>query len=358
MTPLLENAAMVTNLDGRFNDLLNIGAVIPPPPDLVIEGDPRLSDARAPLPGSVTNVSVAATAAIVQSKLDLNGDIPISWLGTTSGDAAQGDLAEYHFNKDQPNGYASLDGTGHLPVSELPLGGGTGTITSIGLTMPGTFGVTGSPVTASGIISVSWNAVPDGSWFGNSTGSSAAPAFNTAPIPLSLVPNLDASQVTSGVFAAARIPLAVGVGAGHAPGAAPDPGATGSELDYLGRDMTYHPVPSFGPGYQPVVPSPVLAINTGPPPYLVSVISSLEGVSMFYAINHPIPGAFSPVPDDGIIELQLGQRAYCYSAKAGYTNSPLVYIDAPVAPRRTRYRGDLFNAIVTGDDSQSVTVGP
>jgi hypothetical protein len=301
---------------------------------------------------------VANAAAIVQSKLNFNGDIPPSWLGTTSGDAAQGDLAEYHFNKDQPNGYASLDATGKIPLSELP-SGASGTITSIGLTMPGTFSVAGSPVTTIGTIAVSWVSVPDGSWLGNASGVSAAPTFSTAPIPISLIPSLNASQVTSGVFDVARIPLAVGVGVSHAPGAAPDPGATGNALDYLGRDMAYHPVPSFGPGYQPVVPSPILTISSGSGPFTVTVVSPLAGVSMFYAINNPASANFVPVPGSGLITLQLGQTAYCYSAKAGYTNSPVVFIHAPSAPPGELVTvGDLLDEVVLGDDSLSVTVGP
>jgi hypothetical protein len=361
MHPLLENAELTTDLDCQFYDLLNVGALIPVPPPLVSTDDPRLSDARNPLPESVTDASVSDIAGIVQSKLDLNGSIPPDWLGTTSDTAAQGNLAEYLFNKAYPNGYASLDGTGKIPAAQLPLGIGTGTVTSIGLTMPTQFAVTGSPVTASGVIAVNWTNITGSSWFGNSSATSLPPTFNTGLLPVSLMPSLDASKVTSGVLDPARLPVAVGVGATHMPGAAPDPGVTGNVFDYLARDMTYKPIPSFGPGYQPVVPSPQLEISTGPEPYIVSIISTqLDGVSLFYSVNNPNAG-FLPVPDTGEIILYTGQVVYAYGAKAGYTNSDMVVMPAPSAdPYSFVVTGDILNPteIVTGDDAQPVTVGP
>jgi hypothetical protein len=360
MTPLLENAQLTTILDCRFFNLLNVGGLIPVPPDLVVDSDPRLSDPRTPIDGSVTDISVADTAGIIQSKLDLNGTIPPGWLGTTSTTAAQGDLAEYFSNKGQINGYASLDGTGKVPVAQLPLGAGTGTLTSVGLAMPAQFAVTGSPVTVNGTISVAWTNAGAVSWLGNPSASPAIPAFQTAALPVSLIPGLDANKIVSGVLAPARLPVAIGVGVTHAPGAAPDPGPTGNVFDYLARDMTYKPIPSFGPGYQPTVPSPELEISTGPEPYIISIISTLDGVSLFYSINSPNSG-FVPVPDTGEVTLFTGQAVYAYGAKAGYTNSAVVVMPAPTAlPTEQVVTGAFINPteVVTGDDSLAVTVGP
>src|SRR5262249_49262059 len=215
-------------------------------------------DGRTPTPGTVSNASVADDAAISQSKLNLNGVIPPVWLGTTSTTAARGDLAEYLANKGQPGGYAGLDGTGKVPSAQLPDEVGVGTVTSLAITMPSDFGITGSPVTSSGTIAISWNNVAANSWFGNSSGSSAPPAFNTTALPVSLIPDLDASKITSGTLAASLLPEAVGVGGSHAPGAVPDPGPSGSGTNYLARDMTYKSVPTIGPAYQPNVADPVL----------------------------------------------------------------------------------------------------
>jgi len=83
------------------------------------------------------------------------------------------------------------------------------------------------------------------------------------PLPLALIPNLPASQITSGTFLAILLPVAVGLGVGHAKGAVPDPGdGTGGALatDYLARDMTYKPSPAaliddtaYGPSWNGVV---------------------------------------------------------------------------------------------------------
>lgn len=240
----LENGVLTTDLDCQFNNLLNIGALVPTPPGLVQDDDPRLSDARAPLDGSVTDIKVAAGAAIVQSKLNLNGAIPTAWLGNTATKAAQGNLAEYISHKGAANGYASLDGTGKIPLTQLPALAGAGTVTSVGLALPAHFSVTGSPVTSSGTLSAAWASAPANSWFGNSTGTATAPAFRTVALPVGVIPNLPAAQITSGVFVPARLPIAV-YGPGHDKGAVPDPGDGTNDPDwYLSRDMTYKKTPT------------------------------------------------------------------------------------------------------------------
>jgi hypothetical protein len=241
----LDNAVMVTNLDAAGFQIVNLGALSPIPADLVLTTDPRLSDARAPLDGTVTNASVSPAAAIVQSKLSLDGVIPAAWLGATSTTAARGDLAEFKSNKGIANGYASLDGAGHVPASQIPPGVGTGSVTSVALTMPAQFAITGSPVTTAGTLGITWNPVGALSWFGNPSGAAAVPTFQATPIPVGLVPGLDAAKIISGILAAVRLPEAVGVGAGHAKGAVPDPGATGDPDWYLCRGMTYKPLPVY-----------------------------------------------------------------------------------------------------------------
>src|SRR4030095_11134189 len=106
------------------------------------------------------------------------------------------------------NGYAPLDGAGKVPAVNLPDGFGTGTVTSVGVTMPAEFSVTGSPVTTVGTIAIAWALAPASSWFGNKDVSPAIPAFYTTPIPVGLIPNLDATKITSGLVNAARLPIA------------------------------------------------------------------------------------------------------------------------------------------------------
>jgi hypothetical protein len=83
-------------------------------------------------------------------------------------------------------------------------GGGTGTVTSVGLAMPAIFTVTGSPVTTSGTLTASLatqavNLV----WASPGTGSTAgAPTFRA--LVAADIPNLDAAKVTTGIFGVAR----------------------------------------------------------------------------------------------------------------------------------------------------------
>ena len=327
MTPILEDAVMGTDLDARHFDLLNIGTIDPPPPNLALSTDFRLTDAREPLPGSVTNASVAAGAAISQDKLDLSGDVPPAWIGTSSTTAARGDLAEYKSNKGQPGGYASLDAGGKVPAAQLPGATGTGTVTSVGLTMPAQFSVSGSPVVAAGTLAVAWANVADLSWFGNKSGAPAAPQFYTTPLPDSLIPSLDAAKVTSGIFGAALLPVAVGLGGSHAPGAVPDPGAGGGgalATDYLARDMSYKAAPSLGPTYQPTIPNPTFGASsniTGP--VTVSVQSTIADAIFFYSLTSASTD-FVEFPEVGYISLAAGAQVWVYAAHAGYNNSGVV----------------------------------
>lgn len=322
MINAIDNGILLTDLDCDGFNITRIGSLVPVPDNLVGLDDPRLIDARVPLNGSVTNASVADSAGIVQSKLSLDGVIPPAWLGTTSTTAAQGDLAEYLANKGIANGYASLDGTGKLPLAQLPDDAGTGTVTSVDFVMPAEFGVTGNPVNTTGTITVAWNNLSDASqWFGNDTGVSAVPTFSTDPFPLPLIPDLPASIVTTGVFDPGLLPVAVGVGAGAAPGVVPDPGAAGDPTDYLARNMTYQPIPSVGPTYQPTVPDPTL--TAGYPAYegtLYVVEESLKGVSLFYGFG----AAFQELPSTNYVIVPPGQTLYVYGAKSGYNNSNIV----------------------------------
>jgi len=242
----LENGVLTTDLDCQFHNLLNLNALVPTPPGLVGDSDPRLTDQRVPVDGSVTNIKVAAAAGIVQSKLLLNGVIPATWLGTTSTTAAQGNLAEYVSRKGAINGYASLDGTGKIPVAQLPALAGMGTVTnfSAGDCNP-LFTTTESNPTTTPALTFNLTSAPANSWFGNSTGVAGAPAYRTGAIPVGLIPNLDAAVITSGIFNSARIPLAV-YGPGSHSGAMPSPGAlvAGTETDTLCRDLSFRPTPT------------------------------------------------------------------------------------------------------------------
>jgi hypothetical protein len=92
--------------------------------------------------------------------------------------SATGKLVEKWITK-TPNKVIGWNGSGVLgPVDGGGGGGGSGTVTSVALSLPGVFSVTGSPVTTSGTLtaalaSQSANRV----WAGPATGSAAAPTF-------------------------------------------------------------------------------------------------------------------------------------------------------------------------------------
>lgn len=334
MTPLIQHGELATDLNANGFLLLNVGGFDPVPSGLVLEGDPRLTDARVPLDGSVVNASVANGAAIRQNKLSLDGDIPASWLGTASNQAAQGNLAEYIANKGVANGYASLDGAGLVPVAQIPPAVGTGTITSFGLLMPGQFIVSGTPITGAGVISVTWGNQLDNTWFGNKSGAPAAPQFYDTALPAVLIPDLDTSQVTTGVFDPALLPDAVGLGGSHAPGAVPDPGdGTGGALatDYLARDMSYKVFPTISPTYQPTIDDPVLTPSsniTGPQTIVFegfgfSPSTDPNNLILFYSLTSA-SADFVEVPDVGYIVLDPSATVWCYAAKTGWNNSNVV----------------------------------
>lgn len=83
-------------------------------------------------------------------------------------------------------------------------GGGSGTVTSVALSMPAIFTVSGSPVTSSGTLTAALASQSANLVFaGPTTGSAAAPTFRS--LVAADVPNLDAAKITTGTIATARL---------------------------------------------------------------------------------------------------------------------------------------------------------
>ena len=106
---------------------------------------------------------------------------------------------------------------------------GGGSVTSVGLSAPAQFSVSGSPVTGSGTLSLTWaNQTANYVLAGPTSGAAAAPTFRA--------------------LVGADIPVFVGSGASHAPGGVPDPGATAGTTRFLREDGTWNIPPGSGGG--------------------------------------------------------------------------------------------------------------
>jgi hypothetical protein len=321
----LDNPVLLNDLDSQTFNILNCNTLTGAD-NVIYSVDPRMSDARNMINGTVTNDSVAATAGIIQSKLSLNGTIPTSWLGTTSTTAAEGDLAEFKSNRDQHNGYPSLNGSGKMPTGSVPTSG-SGTVTQLAVSLPKEMITVPNTATAAWSFTGLWGAANPESFFGNISGGSATPGFNIEPLYLSLIPNLPASQFTSGTFDTDRLPVAVGVGGSHAIGIVPDPTLDdGTEYDYLARDMTFKQIDTPIP-YQPMLPDPSITIlyYVGPVA-IVLVTESVKGANLFFQTL--VAPAFSQIITP-TVQVPIGEEVMVYAAKTGYNNSNIVKYTIP-----------------------------
>ena len=83
-------------------------------------------------------------------------------------------------------------------------GGGSGTVTSVAMTVPtGEFGLSGSPVTSSGTLALTWQNQTTGKVLAAPNGSTGAPTFRA--LVAADIPNLDAAKITTGTVATARL---------------------------------------------------------------------------------------------------------------------------------------------------------
>ena len=83
-------------------------------------------------------------------------------------------------------------------------GGGAGTVTSVGMTVPTGFSVTGSPVTTAGTLAVALDSQTKNKVLASPTSTSGIPSFRA--LDASDIPSLNASKIAAGTLDAARIP--------------------------------------------------------------------------------------------------------------------------------------------------------
>ncbi len=110
-----------------------------------------------------------------------------------------------------------------------------GTVTSVSLTAPTELTVTGSPITTSGTLQLTWATHAAAQVFASPTAATGVPSFRA--LAATDIPNLDAAKLTTGVLATARL------GSG-----------TASATTFLSGDQTYKAV-----AYTNVTGTPTLA---------------------------------------------------------------------------------------------------
>jgi hypothetical protein len=362
MTPILENAVLANDLDCQNYDIRNVSLLDPVPDGLVGIDDPRLTGGRTPTPGSVTDDSVNATAAIDQSKLSLNGVMPSPWLTdglvfiSDAPVAARGSKAEFLSRKGAHNGYAALDAGGKIPLAHFTPGDAVGSISSIGITIRPPLHVTPAQITNSGTFVFTWDHPSTHAWFGSDGTFDPQhhefiyPFFVTQAFNAGMF-SLPCSKFTGGKFPYRFFPVALGKGVPPVPpstsrkGYVPNPGSTGA-TNYLGRDMLWHHFVVTNPAAakQPHVPDVTIVLDwwekhdpTDDDPSLVkahvTIRSLLKDSRLFYRVTpqhviHPDDfqeALYDKTPDDPHITLEVNEFEFieAYAAKQGYNNSDI-----------------------------------
>ncbi|TWW01369.1 beta strand repeat-containing protein [Chitinophaga pinensis] len=87
-------------------------------------------------------------------------------------------------------------------MPKAPAVGGSGTVTSVGLSLPSIFTVTNSPVTTSGTLTATFNNQNQRLFFASPVWSNGAPSFRA--LDANDIPNIDAGKITSGVLPVAQ----------------------------------------------------------------------------------------------------------------------------------------------------------
>lgn len=150
-------------------------------------------------PGSVSSVAVTVPAefSVSGSPVTTTGTIAITkatesantvWAGPTTGAAAQPAFRA-------------------LVAADLP--GGTGTVSSVALTAPAEFSVSGSPVTTSGTLALSKATQSANTvWAGPTSGGAAQPAFRAlvlTDLPAGTITNFADNETPSGTINSSNV---------------------------------------------------------------------------------------------------------------------------------------------------------
>jgi hypothetical protein len=141
----------------------------------------------------------ATTAALARTNLGLGSLSTLSSISTTeitNGTVGVADLSSMGATANQILQY---DGSTWTPIN-TPTGGSG--VTSVALSLPTIFSVTGSPVTTTGTLSATLASQAAATVFAAPTGAPGAPSFRA--LAAADIPNHDAAKITTGSFGVAR----------------------------------------------------------------------------------------------------------------------------------------------------------
>lgn len=144
---------------------------------------------KAAATGTVTSVGLAAPPEFTVS------GSPVTGSGTLTLNKANQNAGTVYAGP--ASGGAAAPGFRALQLTDLPVG--TGTVTSVGLSAPTEFTISGSPVISSGTLTLTKaNQNANTFWGGPSTGSPASPTFRT-------IGSADLPNATSGAAGSIRL---------------------------------------------------------------------------------------------------------------------------------------------------------
>lgn len=165
--------------------------------------------------GTVTEGAAAATITGTAPTQTLNLTIPKGNTGSTGSAGAAATIAVGTVTTGAPGSSASVtnSGTSSAAVFDITIprgdaGAGAGSVTSVALSAPAEFSVSGSPVTASGTLTFAKASQTANYFWAAPNGASGAPVFRA--IVAADIPTLN--QNTSGTAAGLSATLAVGSG--------------------------------------------------------------------------------------------------------------------------------------------------